>query len=126
MSELLDIASELERQARRLRAYATSSAGEDGKDEWPAWREAQQQRRRLRDPNWPPRGQLAAAVEERGGRVERLQFLLLAGDCGYTDGRSIGGFYSGRPPMFRDDGDDVVLTERGVAAARFWREHFGS
>src|SRR4051794_36840047 len=114
MSELLDIASELERLAGRLRAHsATASTGEDPADEWPAWREAQQQRRRLRDPNWPPRGQLAAAVDDRGGRVERLEFMILASRCGYSDGRSIGGFYSGRPPMFRDDDDDdVVLTSR--------------
>src|SRR6266566_4847260 len=100
--ELLEIASDLESIAKRLRAVASGTNGSPDED-WPAWREAQASRRRLRDPRWPPRGQLAHLVRVRGGRVKRLEWVKLAVACGYSDGRSINGFYSGRPPMFRDE-----------------------
>lgn len=127
MPNLYEIATTLERAAADIRAIAASASPESShdEDEWPPWREEADRRHRLRDPKWPPRGEFAHRVETKGGRLSRLEWVTLAVTCGYGDGRSLNGFFSGRPPMFRHEGEDIVLTKRGKTAAAFWRKHFG-
>jgi hypothetical protein len=126
MPDLFEIASTLERAAADLRALVGGAAISTGDEhEWPAWRERNDQKHRLRDPKWPRRGELAYQVEAKGGRLPRVKWMTLAVACGYTDGRSLNGFFSGRPPMFQREGADIVLTTRGKAAAAFWRAEFG-
>jgi hypothetical protein len=80
--------------------------------------------RRMR-PEWQRRGRVFYAIAKRGGRVTMLEFLHIILDAGYRDGRGANGFFRGDPvPVLERDGNDVVLTERGAQAARFYEEHW--
>jgi hypothetical protein len=127
--ELGRILARLERATRDLRAYGQrvgAIPGDASAETWSDERDRAEWPRRLRDPRWKRIGELLHAIYKKGGRVTTLQWLTLAvGRFGYPDARALNGYFRGTPPVVRREGDEVVLTERGEAAARFWREHFG-
>jgi hypothetical protein len=113
--------AELEKRVAELRTRV-EGAGPD--EDWNAGDE-----RRARSwreiPEWERRGRFLNAVDEAGGRVDRVRWAELALEAGYPDPRAANGFFSGRPPVARRDDGDVVLTERGRKAAEYWRLRYG-
>ena|SRR5215211_7808238 len=82
-------------------------------------------RARRRRPEWRRRGRVFYAIAQAGGRVDMLGFIRIILDAGYSDMRGVNGFFRGDPiPVCERDGDDVVLTERGRQAARFYEAYW--
>jgi hypothetical protein len=57
---------------------------------------------------------LLTLVEEAGGRVPSAEWGRLGELVGY-DPRGLGGFFRGNEPSMAADGDDRILTPRGIA-----------
>jgi hypothetical protein len=78
-------------------------------------------RTRRRRPEWRRRGRVFYAISREGGRVSSARFEQIVLDAGYDDLRGANGFFRGDPePVLERDGEEVVLTERGEHAARFY------
>jgi hypothetical protein len=57
---------------------------------------------------------LLTLVEQAGGRISAAEWIRLGKVVGY-DARGLGGFFRGNEPSMTVDGDDRILTERGIA-----------
>lgn len=57
---------------------------------------------------------LLTMVEAAGGRVPSAEWGRLGRLCGY-DPRGLGGFFTGGSPSMEADGDDRLITARGIA-----------
>ena len=78
-----------------------------------------------RRPEWRRRGRVFYAIRERGGRVSTLDFTEIVLAAGYEDMRGANGFFRGDPiPVLQRVGDEVVLTDRGSHAARFYEQYW--
>ena len=63
------------------------------------------------------------ALDRAGRRVWREDWKGLAREAGYERGAP-SGFFRGNPPVVSYDGEDVVIRERGLDAARdFWKKY---
>ena len=96
-------------------------------DEEAEWTEEDEQRMwaRRRRPEWEPRGRLLQRVASEGGRVSYERWLDLGEECGYAR-RGLNGFFTGKPPVVRREGDDVQITARGEGAAKFWLSKYAA
>ena len=82
-------------------------------------------RERRRRPEWRRRGRVFYRIDQAGGRVDDVSFLTILLKAGYQDGRGAAGFFRGDPiAVLKRDGDDIVLTERGKHAARFYERYW--
>jgi hypothetical protein len=80
---------------------------------------------RRRRPEWQRRGRVFYAIRERGGRVGQLEFTEIVLAAGYEDMRGANGFFRGDPlPVLERVGDEVVLTDRGSHAAKFYEQYW--
>jgi hypothetical protein len=113
---------------RKLVATIASASKEllslvDGDDDVPDFDRSDSARRRR--PEWCRRGRVFYAISKQGGRVSTLEFIQILLACGYKDGRGANGFFRGDPlPVLRNEGNEVVLTERGDQAATFYEEYW--
>lgn len=69
-------------------------------------------------------GSVLADVHRRGGRLSVDEWRDIGLAHGY-DPRGLAGFFTGRMPSMRSDGDDRVLTARGELEAVRWERAFG-
>jgi hypothetical protein len=82
-------------------------------------------RERRRRPEWRRRGRVFYLLDQTGGRVDDVSFLAILLRAGYQDGRGAAGFFRGNPiAVLAREGDDIVLTERGKHAARFYERYW--
>src|SRR5438477_9890342 len=71
-------------------------------------------RARRRRPEWKRRGRVFYAIDQAGGRVSDLEFIMIMLNAGYKDMRGSSGFFRGAPiPVLEQDGHEILLTERG-------------
>jgi hypothetical protein len=82
-------------------------------------------RSRRQRPEWKRRGRVFYAIDQAGGRVSDLEFVQILLRAGYADMRGANGFFRGDPmPVLEREGGYVVLTERGIHAARFYERYW--
>jgi hypothetical protein len=80
---------------------------------------------RRRRPEWRRRGRVFHAIYQAGGRVDMLAFIQILLRSGYKDMRGANGFFRGDPlPVLKRDADEIVLTERGEEAAKFYERYW--
>jgi hypothetical protein len=82
-------------------------------------------RTRRRRPEWRRRGRVFYAISREGGRVSPGRFEQIVVDAGYDDLRGANGFFRGDPePVLEREGEEILLTERGQHAARFYEAYW--
>ncbi len=75
--------------------------------------------------NWFRRaGAVLVEVDDRGGKVHVDQWREIGKKLGY-DPRGLSGFFTGKMPSMRSDGDERIITPKGKRDAEQWREMFG-
>lgn len=57
---------------------------------------------------------ILTAVENAGGRVSKEEWYEFGRKAGYSDNRSLGGFFRANGGAMRIEGDEWVLTENGI------------
>ena len=80
---------------------------------------------RRQRPEWEPRGRLMHLIAQERGAVSFARWRELGEQCGYAKGQGMNGFFAGTPPVVERLGDEIVLTERGWSAARYWDSRYG-
>jgi hypothetical protein len=122
------VTSQERNRVRKLTATIASASQEllsllDGDDDAVDFDRSDHARRRR--PEWRRRGRVFHEISKRGGRVSTLDFIQILLNSGYKDGRGANGFFRGDPlPVLRNEADEVVLTERGERAARFYEAYW--
>ena len=75
-------------------------------------------------PEWERRGRLLDALDRARADVSRREdWKGLAREAGSERGAP-SGFFRGNPPVVSYDGEDVVIRERGLDAARDFRKKY--
>ena len=117
--------AQIERGTAELRALVEDGVATRGDDEQLTASYDELDRTRRRRPEWRRRGRVFYAIGKEGGRVSTAQFEQIVLDCGYDDLRGANGFFRGDPePVLERDGDEILLTNRGQHAARFYESYW--